>query len=65
MAILRSTMTESGEIAIPAEILRKLGIGPGSIIEWHEEGGRIVLRKAGSTKTVPLGRDDGEKSTTI
>ena len=28
-------------------IRRKLGIGPGSILEWEEEGDRIVVRRAG------------------
>ncbi len=25
----------------------KLGIGPGSILEWEEEGNKIVVRRAG------------------
>ena len=32
---------------MPAEIRRKLGIGPGSVLEWEEEGGKVVVRKAG------------------
>ena len=47
MAILQSTVTEEGQTAVPEEIRQKLGIGPGSILEWHEEGQRVVLRKAG------------------
>ena len=26
---------------------RKLGIGPGSVLEWDEEGDAVVIRKAG------------------
>ena len=29
------------------DVRRKLGIGPGSILEWEEEGDRIVVRRAG------------------
>lgn len=31
---------------MPAEIRRKLGIGPGSVLEWEQEGERVVVRKA-------------------
>jgi AbrB family looped-hinge helix DNA binding protein len=43
----QSKLTAQGQISVPAEIRRKLGIGPGSILEWAEEGERIVVRKAG------------------
>ena len=29
------------------EVRRKLGIGPGSVLEWEEEGNRMVVRRAG------------------
>jgi bifunctional DNA-binding transcriptional regulator/antitoxin component of YhaV-PrlF toxin-antitoxin module len=29
-------------------VRRKLGIGPGSILEWEEEDGKIVVQRAGS-----------------
>jgi bifunctional DNA-binding transcriptional regulator/antitoxin component of YhaV-PrlF toxin-antitoxin module len=32
---------------VPGEIRRRLGIGPGSVLEWDEEGERIVVRRAG------------------
>jgi AbrB family looped-hinge helix DNA binding protein len=47
MAILQSKMTEEGQISVPAEIRQKFGIGPGSVLEWREEGDHLVLRKAG------------------
>jgi AbrB family looped-hinge helix DNA binding protein len=40
-------VTAQGQISVPAEIRRKLGLGPGSILEWEEEGDRIIVRKAG------------------
>ena len=47
MAIARSKVTSQGQISVPAEVRRKLAIAPGSVIEWTEEEGRIVVRRAG------------------
>jgi antitoxin PrlF len=47
MAIAYSKLTAQGQISVPAEIRRRLGIGPGSVLEWEEEGERIVIRRAG------------------
>jgi antitoxin PrlF len=47
MALPQSKVTAQGQISVPAEIRRKLGIGPGSILEWDEDGERVVVRKAG------------------
>ena len=42
-----SKLTSQGQISVPAEIRRKLGIGPGSILEWEAQDGQAVVRKAG------------------
>ena len=47
MTIARSRVTAQGQISVPVEVRRKLGIGPGAVIEWAEEDGKIVLRRAG------------------
>ena len=41
-------VTAQGQISVPVDIRRKLGIGPGSILEWEEEGDKVVVRRAGS-----------------
>lgn len=46
MALALSRLTAQGQISIPAEVRKKLGIGPGSLIEWDEEGGKLVVRRA-------------------
>jgi bifunctional DNA-binding transcriptional regulator/antitoxin component of YhaV-PrlF toxin-antitoxin module len=28
-------------------VRRKLGIGPGSVLEWEEQGDAVIVRKAG------------------
>jgi AbrB family looped-hinge helix DNA binding protein len=47
MAIAQSKVTAQGQISVPVEVRKRLGIGPGSVLEWDEEGERIVVRKAG------------------
>jgi AbrB family looped-hinge helix DNA binding protein len=46
MAIARSKLT-SQQISVPAEVRRKLGLGPGSVLEWDEQGDSIVVRRVG------------------
>ncbi|MSR08698.1 MAG: AbrB/MazE/SpoVT family DNA-binding domain-containing protein [Gammaproteobacteria bacterium] len=47
MATANSRLTAQGQISVPAEIRRKLGLGPGAVMEWHEIDGEIVVRRAG------------------
>ena len=47
MPLPRSKLTTQGQISVPAEVRRKLGLGPGAVLEWDEEDGRIVVRRAG------------------
>jgi AbrB family looped-hinge helix DNA binding protein len=43
----RSKVTAQGQISVPAEVRRRLGVGPGSVLEWYEVGRKIVVRRAG------------------
>jgi antitoxin PrlF len=47
MAIAQSKVTAQGQISVPAEIRKKLGIGPGSVLEWDEHEGGVVVRRVG------------------
>ena len=47
MGTIRSKVTSQGQVSVPAEIRRKLGITPGSMLEWEQEGDRVVVRRAG------------------
>jgi AbrB family looped-hinge helix DNA binding protein len=49
MAIAKSRLTSQGQISVPAEVRRKLGIGPGSVIEWDEQAGDVVVRRVAAT----------------
>jgi bifunctional DNA-binding transcriptional regulator/antitoxin component of YhaV-PrlF toxin-antitoxin module len=40
-------MTAQGQITIPVEIRRRLGLAPVSVLEWLPQGDGFVVRKAG------------------
>jgi antitoxin PrlF len=46
MALAHSKVTAQGQISVPSSVRRKLGIEPGSVLEWDEEGGKIVVRRS-------------------
>ncbi|PYM14384.1 MAG: AbrB/MazE/SpoVT family DNA-binding domain-containing protein [Candidatus Rokuibacteriota bacterium] len=47
MPLAQSKVTAQGQTSVPLEVRRKLGIGPGSVLEWDEEGEKVVVRRAG------------------
>ena len=47
MALAHSKLTAQGQISVPAKVRRKLGIGPGSVLEWDDDGERVVVRRVG------------------
>ena len=46
MAIAQSKLTVQGQISVPVQIRRKLGVGPGSVLEWDEANGNVVVRRS-------------------
>jgi antitoxin PrlF len=46
MPLAQSKLTAQGQISVPAEVRRRLGVGPGSVLEWDEQGEQIVVRRA-------------------
>jgi antitoxin PrlF len=47
MTIAQSKVTAQGQISVPAEVRKKLGIGPGSVLEWYQQDGNVIVRRAG------------------
>ena len=47
MPIAHSKITAQGQISVPVDVRRKLGVGPGSVLEWEQQGSKIVVRRAG------------------
>lgn len=47
MSIARSRVTAQGQMSIPSQVRKKLGAGPGSVLEWDQRDDEIVVRRAG------------------
>jgi antitoxin PrlF len=47
MALAHSKLTAQGQISVPAKVRQRLGVGPGSVLEWDEAGDHVIVRKAG------------------
>jgi AbrB family looped-hinge helix DNA binding protein len=54
MAIAHSRITAQGQISVPAAVRRKLGVGPGSTLEWQDEGEKILVRRVGRFTSADL-----------
>jgi AbrB family looped-hinge helix DNA binding protein len=42
---MKTTVSEKGQITIPKRLRDRLGLRPGTVLDFEEEGGRIVGRK--------------------
>ncbi len=51
MALAQSKVTSQGQISVPLEVRKRLGVGPGSVLEWDEQGGAVVVRRAGKVSS--------------
>jgi len=56
MKLARSRITAQGQLSVPLEVRRKLGIGPGSVLEWDEDGDVVVVRRAGQYSSEDIHR---------
>jgi len=65
VAFAQSKVTAQGQISVPAEVRRKLGIGPGSVLEWEEEGDAVIVRKAGRYSSEDIHRAIFPKGTPV
>ena len=43
---MKATVSEKGQVTIPKQLRTRLGIRPGAVLDFAEEGGRLVARKA-------------------
>jgi AbrB family looped-hinge helix DNA binding protein len=46
VAIAHSKLTAQGQISVPVEVRRRLGLAPGSVLEWDQQGEQIVVRRS-------------------
>ena len=49
---MKATVAERGQVTIPKALRDRLGIKPGTMLEFREEGGALVATKAPSADPV-------------
>ena len=47
MKIATSRITAQGQISVPLEVRKRLGLVPGATIEWDVEDEKVVVKRAG------------------
>jgi AbrB family looped-hinge helix DNA binding protein len=56
MKLAESRLTRQGQISVPAEVRRRLGLQPGSVLEWDAEGDTVVVRRVGRNSSEDIHR---------
>jgi antitoxin PrlF len=46
MRLAQSRITAQGQVSIPAEVRKRLGLAPGSTIEWEVAGDDVIVRRS-------------------
>jgi len=49
---MKAKVAERGQVTIPKRIREQLGICKGTVLDFREEKGRIIARKAGASDLV-------------
>lgn len=47
MKLAHTKLTSQGQVSVPAEVRRRLGLAPGSVLEWDTDGEVVIVRRAG------------------
>ncbi|MBI2896738.1 MAG: AbrB/MazE/SpoVT family DNA-binding domain-containing protein [Deltaproteobacteria bacterium] len=47
MKLAQSRLTAQGQISVPVEVRRRLGLGPGTTLEWDATDDVVVVRRVG------------------
>jgi antitoxin PrlF len=57
---MKTTVSEKGQITIPKALHDKLGIRPGTVLDFDEEHGRLVARKRSEVDVIQKWRGRGK-----
>ena len=52
MSVTYATVTSKGQMTLPVELRRELGIEPGQTVGFRRTGGQVVLESAANVDTV-------------
>ena len=59
-------LTSQGQVSVPAAMRHAVGLKPGSTLEWTEQGGQFVVKRASRCSTADVHQalfGDGSAST--
>ena len=56
---MKTVVSEKGQVTIPKRIRDELGLVPGSILDFEEEAGKIVVRKVVHENPISAWRGKG------
>ena len=54
MSNIHSKVTAQGQVSVPAEVRRQLGVGPGSVLVWEWHDGKFIVRRAGMCSSADI-----------
>ena len=57
---MKSTVSEKGQVTIPKRLRDKLGIRPGTVLDFDEEQGRLVAQKHSEVDPIRKWRGRGK-----
>jgi AbrB family looped-hinge helix DNA binding protein len=46
MPSIQTKLTSQGQVSVPAAIRQLLGLTPGAVLEWSQEGGQVTVSRA-------------------
>ena len=46
MLKIQTRLTSQGQVSVPAAVRHVLGLTPGSTVEWLQDGGNIIVKRA-------------------
>ena len=52
MKSMKARVAERGQVTIPKRLRERLGVTPGTVLEFSEEQGRLIAVKSGSADPV-------------
>jgi antitoxin PrlF len=56
MQSIQTKLTSQGQVSVPAAIRQLLGLTPGAVLEWSQEGGQVTVSRAVRHSTAEVHR---------
>ena len=54
MTIVQSKLTSQGQVSVPAAIRRKLGVEPGSTLQWTLRGDEVIVKRRSTYSSLDM-----------